>query len=63
MVYGFLFDRFHDAVYLVLIPTGVIAGAVGFLSRGVFGRMGKFYNLPPHDPYHEKITEAEEEST
>lgn len=39
MVYGFLFDGFHDAVYLVLIPTGVIAGAVGFLSRGVFGRM------------------------
>ena len=23
MVYGFLFDRFHGAVYLVLIPSGV----------------------------------------
>lgn len=39
MVYGFLFDGFCDAVYLVLIPTGVVAGAVGLLSKGVFGRM------------------------
>lgn len=39
MVYGFLFDGLRDAVYLVLIPTGVIAGAVGLLSKGLFERM------------------------
>lgn len=39
MVYGFLFDGFHNAVWLVLIPTGVLAGLVGLMSKGLFGRM------------------------
>ena len=29
MVYGFLFDGCREAVYLVLIPTGVIVGMIG----------------------------------
>ena len=29
IVYGFLFDRFYSAVYLVLIPTGIIVCIVG----------------------------------
>lgn len=37
MVYGFLFDRFRGAVYLVLIPTGIIILNIG-LSAMVFFR-------------------------
>lgn len=33
MVYGFLFDGFREAVYLVLIPTGVIVCAIGMAAR------------------------------
>lgn len=29
IVYGFLFDQFRDAVYLVLLPTGLIVGIIG----------------------------------
>ncbi len=47
MVYGFLFDRFHDAVYLVLIPTGVIVGAVGFYQEGCLGEWGSFIICRP----------------
>lgn len=36
LVYGFLFDRFAGAVSLVLIPTGLIAGLIGLLSKRVF---------------------------
>ncbi|MBD5509551.1 MAG: MFS transporter [Lachnospiraceae bacterium] len=39
MVYGFLFDGCREAVYLVLIPTGVIVGMIGVGARGVFGRI------------------------
>ncbi len=39
MVYGFLFDRFADVVYLVFIPTGIIAGLVGLLSKRVFDEL------------------------
>lgn len=39
MVYGFLFDGFREAVYLVLIPTGVIVAAIGVGARGVFEKM------------------------
>ena len=41
MVYGFLFDGCREAVYLVLIPTGVIVGMIGVGARGIFGRIGK----------------------
>lgn len=41
MVYGFLFDGFHDAVWLVLIPTGILAGLVGLMAKGFFEGMEK----------------------
>lgn len=41
LVYGFLFDCFFDAVYLVLIPTGVIAGLAGLLAKRVFEDIGE----------------------
>lgn len=41
IVYGFLFDRFCNAVYLVLIPTGVIVCIIGMLSIGFFDRLEK----------------------
>lgn len=39
MVYGLLFDSFRDAVYLVLIPTGVIAMVIGLSATGFFRRL------------------------
>lgn len=39
MVYGFLFDGFREAVYLVLIPTGITVCIIGLLSTGFFRRM------------------------
>lgn len=36
IVYGFCFDRFHNAAYLVLIPTGIIVCVVGFAAAGLF---------------------------
>ena len=39
MVYGFLFDRFHGAVYLVLIPSGIMVYVIGLLATGFFGKM------------------------
>ena len=41
MVYGFLFDGCREAVYLVLIPTGVIVGMIGVRAMGFFRRMEK----------------------
>ncbi|MDE7177982.1 MAG: MFS transporter [Lachnospiraceae bacterium] len=41
MVYGFLFDGCREAVYLVLIPTGVIVGMIGVGAMGFFRRLGK----------------------
>ncbi|MCI8597434.1 MAG: MFS transporter [Lachnospiraceae bacterium] len=32
MVYGFLFDGFSDAIYLVLIPTGLMVCVIGMVS-------------------------------
>lgn len=39
MVYGFLFDGFREAVYLVLIPTGMAVCAAGLLASGFFRRL------------------------
>ncbi len=39
IVYGFLFDRFSNAVYLCLVPTGIIVCAVGLSAVGFFRRM------------------------
>lgn len=36
IIYGFLFDRFNNAVSLVLIPTGVIVCLVGLLATNFF---------------------------
>jgi len=44
MVYGFLFDRFHNTVYLVLLPTAVIIGAIGLSAT-------KFLPAPESDFY------------
>lgn len=41
IVYGFLFDRFCSAVYLVLIPTGIIVCMIGLSARGFFRGMEK----------------------
>ena len=37
MVYGFLFDRFRGAVYLVLVPSGIMVCVIGLLARRVRG--------------------------
>lgn len=39
MVYGFLFDRFSGAVYLVLIPAGIAVCLTGVLSAGFFKKI------------------------
>ena len=41
IVYGFLFDRFSNMIYLCLIPTGVIVCAVGMSAMGFFRKMEK----------------------
>ena len=33
MVYGFLFDRFHGTVYLVLIPSGIMVCMIGLYAE------------------------------
>lgn len=35
IIYGFLFDRFNNAVYLVLLPSALIICAVGLLARPI----------------------------
>ncbi len=39
MAYGFLFDRFHGAVYFVLIPSGVMVCVIGLLATGFFRKL------------------------
>lgn len=39
VVYGLLFDRFHSAVYLVLIPTGAFVCLIGIISIGFFRKL------------------------
>ncbi len=39
IVYGFLFDRFINMIYLCLIPTGIIVCAVGLSATGFFKKM------------------------
>lgn len=39
MIYGLMFDSFRDAVYIVLIPTGVIVCAIGLCSAGFFRKL------------------------
>ncbi len=41
IMYGFLFDRFRNMIYLCFIPTGVIVCAVGMSSMGFFRKMEK----------------------
>ena len=41
IVYGFLFDRFHNTIYLCLLPTGVIVCIVGLSAMGFFKNMEK----------------------
>lgn len=39
MIYGLLFDGLGDAVYLILIPTGVIVCVIGLLTAGFFRKL------------------------
>lgn len=41
IVYGFLFDKFSNMIYLCLIPTGVIVCVVGMSAMGLFRKMEK----------------------
>ena len=41
IVYGFLFDRFSNMIYLCLIPTGTIVCVVGVSAMGFFRKMEK----------------------
>lgn len=41
IVYGFLFDRFSDAVYLVLIPTGIMVCVLGLSAIKFFKMIEK----------------------
>lgn len=41
MVYGFLFDRFREAVSFVLIPSGIIVCVIGLCATGFFGKLEK----------------------
>ena len=41
IVYGFLFDRFRNMIYLCLIPTGGIVCAVGMSAMGFFRKFEK----------------------
>ncbi|MDE5597912.1 MAG: MFS transporter, partial [Lachnospiraceae bacterium] len=41
IVYGFLFDRFSNMIYLCFIPTGIIICAVGLYAMGFFRKMEK----------------------
>lgn len=39
MAYGLLFDIFHGAVYLVLIPSGIMVCVIGLLAIGFFRKL------------------------
>lgn len=39
IAYGFLFDRFSDAVYFVLLPSSLIICAVGLFSANLFRKI------------------------
>lgn len=41
IVYGFLFDKFYNAIYFVLIPTGIIVCIVGLSAIGFFKNLEK----------------------
>lgn len=38
-VYGLLFDRFNNVVYIILIPTGIIVCTIGLLAIGLFRQL------------------------
>lgn len=40
-IYGLLYDKFSNAVYLVLIPTGAIICIIGLLTTGFFRSLEK----------------------
>ncbi len=41
IVYGFLFDRFRNAVYFILLPTGIMVCLAGLTARRLFRKMEK----------------------
>jgi MFS family permease len=44
IIYGFLFDSLSNAVYFVLIPSGLIVCIIGILAAGFFRGLGKEQN-------------------
>lgn len=44
IVYGFLFDRFQEIVYLVLIPSGIVVCVNGLLATGFFRKLEGKHN-------------------
>ncbi|MCI8418413.1 MAG: MFS transporter [Lachnospiraceae bacterium] len=45
MVYGFLFDGFREAVYLVLLSTGILVCGIGLASAEFFRSLEKNKNI------------------
>lgn len=43
--YGFLFDRFSETIYLVLIPTGMIVCVIGLLSMQFFRNLERTQSI------------------
>lgn len=41
IIYGYLFDKFCDVVYIVLIPSGIVVCIIGLLATGFFRNMEK----------------------
>lgn len=50
IIYGLLFDRFHNKVYFVLIPTGLIVCIIGLCAMNFFRNMETEQNNP-HQKY------------
>ena len=42
-IYGLLFDKFSNTVYLILIPTGIIVCIIGLLAIDLFRQLEQEY--------------------
>lgn len=49
-VYGLLFDKFRQAVFLVLIPTGLTVCLLGLFTAGFFRGLEEAKTAPPFAP-------------
>lgn len=48
IIYGFLLDGFKNAIYLVLVPTGLIVCMIGLLATGFFRNLEKEQTVSDH---------------